>query len=125
MLDSHLRLSRTEILTDERQATAAAFLARARTWLAARGITIERVLSDNGSYYRSRIRAATLGRLAHHPEPDPSLPAPTNEKWNDSAAPWRRKDLHRPSRTEPNRTERRSAFQPGSTATTITADKPH
>jgi hypothetical protein len=45
-LDDHSRLAYTEILPDERQDTAAAFLARAHAWYAAAGITIERVLSD-------------------------------------------------------------------------------
>lgn len=53
-LDDHSRLACTEILADERKDTAAAFLARAHAWYASLGITIERVLSDNGGCYRSR-----------------------------------------------------------------------
>jgi transposase InsO family protein len=58
-LDDHSRLACTEILPDERKETAAAFLARAHAWYAAAGITIERILSDNGACYRSRNWAAT------------------------------------------------------------------
>ena len=62
-LDDHSRLAYTEILADERKGTAAAFLHRAHAWYAAHGITIERVLSDNGACYRSRDWAATCARL--------------------------------------------------------------
>ncbi|GGL14563.1 IS481 family transposase [Sphaerisporangium melleum] len=58
-LDDHSRLAYTEILTDETKETAAAFLLRAQTWFAARNIVIERVLTDNGSCYRSRLWAET------------------------------------------------------------------
>ena len=53
VLDDHSRLAYTEILADERKDTAAAFLRRAHAWYAAHGITIERILSDNGACYRS------------------------------------------------------------------------
>ena len=36
-------------------ATAAAFWTRAYAWFTAAGITVERVLTDNGSCYRSRL----------------------------------------------------------------------
>jgi len=45
-LDDHCRLAYTEILPDEKKETAAAFLTRAHAWYAARGITIERIISD-------------------------------------------------------------------------------
>src|SRR5579875_1118325 len=57
--DDHSRLACTEILADETKDTAAAFLARAHAWNAAAGITIERVISDNGSCYRSKTWATT------------------------------------------------------------------
>ena len=50
-------------MPDERKETAAAFLARAHAWYAAAGITIERVLSDNGACYRSRDWAAACAAL--------------------------------------------------------------
>jgi len=62
-LDDHSRLAYTEILPDERKDTAAGFLARAHAWYTAAGITIERVLSDNGACYRSRDWAATCAAL--------------------------------------------------------------
>jgi transposase InsO family protein len=63
-LDDHSRLVYTEILGDERKETAAAFLSRAAAWYAAAGITIERVISDNGACYRSLPWAQTCAALA-------------------------------------------------------------
>jgi transposase InsO family protein len=59
-LDDHSRLAYTEILTDETQQTAVAFWQRAHTWFAAAGITVSRVITDNGSCYRSRLWVDTL-----------------------------------------------------------------
>ncbi|WP_344098248.1 IS481 family transposase, partial [Streptomyces stramineus] len=50
-LDDHSRLAYTEDLPDEKAATCAAFLTRATAWFAARGITVERVLTDNAWAY--------------------------------------------------------------------------
>jgi transposase InsO family protein len=59
-IDDHSRLAYTEILPDETKDTATAFFTRAHTWFTSRGITIHRVLSDNGSAYRSRLWRDTL-----------------------------------------------------------------
>jgi transposase InsO family protein len=59
-IDDHSRLAYTEILADERQATAAAFWRRAHAWFAACGITVERVMTDNGSCYKSTLWRHTL-----------------------------------------------------------------
>lgn len=52
-LDDHSRLAYSEVLPDEQATTATAFWRRAVAWFAAHGITVERVLTDNGSCYRS------------------------------------------------------------------------
>ncbi|HYB98817.1 MAG TPA: IS481 family transposase, partial [Candidatus Limnocylindrales bacterium] len=52
-VDDASRLAYTEILPDEKKASACAFMARALDWFARNGITVERVMSDNGSAYRS------------------------------------------------------------------------
>jgi transposase InsO family protein len=59
-IDDRTRVAYSEILDDEQTTTAAAFWHRAHRWFAARGITIERCLTDNGSCYRSRLWAAAL-----------------------------------------------------------------
>jgi transposase len=53
VIDDHSRVAYAEIHDDETAATAIAVLRRAVSWFAARGITVERVLSDNGSAYKS------------------------------------------------------------------------
>ena len=63
-IDDHSRLAYSEILADERKETATAFWQRAHTWFAAAGITIQRVMTDNGSCYKSllwRDALATAG----------------------------------------------------------------
>ena len=53
VIDDHSRVAYVEICTDEQAATAIGVLQRAVTWFADRGVAVERVLSDNGSAYRS------------------------------------------------------------------------
>ena len=50
-IDDHTRLAYAELLKDERGPSCAAFLKRATRWYAERGITLERVLSDNAKAY--------------------------------------------------------------------------
>jgi transposase InsO family protein len=64
-VDDYSRIAYSEILDDERKETAAGFWTRANVWFAARGITVERVLTDNGACYRSRDFAAALGDVVH------------------------------------------------------------
>src|ERR1035441_7599647 len=52
-VDDATRLAYAEVLSDERGATAAGFVHRAIAWFSSFGITVERVLSDNGACYRS------------------------------------------------------------------------
>jgi transposase InsO family protein len=54
-LDDRSRLVYSEILDDERAVTAAAFWKRANAWFNQHGITCQRVITDNGSCYRSRL----------------------------------------------------------------------
>ena len=64
VIDDHSRIAYAEIHCDEKAVTAAAVLQRAVAWFADRGVTVERVLSDNGSCYRShawRDACAELG----------------------------------------------------------------
>lgn len=45
-MDDHARLACSEVLTDERKETAAAFWERANAFFTGHGITVERVLTD-------------------------------------------------------------------------------
>ena len=62
-LDDHSRLAYTEILADETKQTAAGFWRRAYAWFARQGITIARVLSDNGSCYKAGLWHKTCAEL--------------------------------------------------------------
>jgi transposase InsO family protein len=62
-VDDATRLAYVEVLPDEKGATAAGFLRRAVAWLASMGVTVERVLSDNGSCYRSTVHAEACAEL--------------------------------------------------------------
>ncbi|MFI6477185.1 integrase core domain-containing protein, partial [Nonomuraea sp. NPDC050663] len=59
-VDDHSRLAYTEILPDETRESAVAFWQRAHAYFAAAGITVRRVLTDNGSCYRSHLWRDTL-----------------------------------------------------------------
>ena len=52
-IDDASRLAYVEVLPDEGDATTTRFLWRARAWFRRHGIRIRRVLTDNGSAYRS------------------------------------------------------------------------
>jgi transposase InsO family protein len=60
-VDDRSRLAYAEILPDERKETACAFMTRAIRFYADHGVSVERVLTDNGSCYRSREFAGVLG----------------------------------------------------------------
>jgi transposase InsO family protein len=64
-IDGHSRLAYSELLTDERKDTAAAFWTRANTWFATCGITVRKILTDNGACYRSLPFADALGTIEH------------------------------------------------------------
>ena len=53
VIDDYSRVAYLEICADETAATAIGVLHRAVGWFAERGVAVERVLSDNGSAYRS------------------------------------------------------------------------
>jgi transposase InsO family protein len=64
-IDDHSRLGYSELLTDERKETAAAFWSRAAAYFASCDITVRRVLTDNGSCYRSFDFRDALAGIAH------------------------------------------------------------
>jgi transposase InsO family protein len=56
-IDDATRLAYAEVLPDEKATTAVAFLRRALAFFRRHGFQVERVLSDNGSAYRSKLHA--------------------------------------------------------------------
>lgn len=63
VVDDHSRVAYAEIHDDETAATATAVLTRATAWFTTRGITVERVLTDNGSPYVSHLWRDTCAQL--------------------------------------------------------------
>jgi len=62
-IDDHSRLAYVEVLDDEKATTAIAFLQRAITFYRRHGITVERLITDNGSAYRSAIHTIACRTL--------------------------------------------------------------
>jgi transposase InsO family protein len=62
-IDDATRLAYAEVLSDETALTATAFLGRAIAFFARHGIQVERVLTDNGSPYRSTLHALACRTL--------------------------------------------------------------
>jgi transposase InsO family protein len=56
-IDDATRLAYVEVLGDEKATTAVGFLRRAVAFYGTHGITVQRVMSDNGSCYRSTLHA--------------------------------------------------------------------
>ena len=79
-IDDHSRLAYAEVHDDETAATAAAVLRRAVAWFAARGVRTERVLSDNGAAYRSRLWRDTCAELGIRPKTTRPYRPQTNGK---------------------------------------------
>lgn len=78
-IDDHSRLAYTEILENEQKETAAGFWERANAYFNSAGITVKRVLTDNGSCYRSHAFKDALGPEIKHKRTRPYRPQ-TNGK---------------------------------------------
>jgi transposase InsO family protein len=62
-IDDATRLVYVEVLADEKAVTAVGFLRRAVKHFASYGITVERLITDNGSPYRSTVHAIACRAL--------------------------------------------------------------
>jgi transposase InsO family protein len=63
VIDDYTRIAYAECHNNETAATATAVLRRATAWFAEQGVTVERVLSDNGSPYISHLWQDTCADL--------------------------------------------------------------
>ena len=68
VIDDHSRLAYVEAHEDETKETAARVLRNAVAWFADRGVTVRRVLSDNGGAYRSHLWRDTCTELGITPK---------------------------------------------------------
>lgn len=78
-VDDCTRLAYSELLADERKETAAEFWTRANAYFESVGIKVQRVLTDNGACYRSKLFTQTLGEAIKHKRTRPYRPQ-TNGK---------------------------------------------
>lgn len=80
VIDDHSRVAYVEICADEKAVTAIGVLQRAVAWFADRGVTVERVLSDNGSAYKSHAWRDACAELGIRPKKTRPYRPQTNGK---------------------------------------------
>ena len=74
-IDDASRLAYTEILPDEKKTSATAFLERALGFFERHGIKVERVMTDNGSAYKSWLFRKALANRGHPPQANQAIHA--------------------------------------------------
>ncbi len=119
-IDDATRLAYAEVLTDEKAATAIAFLRRAVAFFKRHGMSVRELLTDNGSAYISAVHAIACRALGiRHLRTRPRRPQ-TNGKAERfirtmlAAGPTARSTAQAPNAPPP--------LTAGCTTTTITAD---
>jgi transposase InsO family protein len=80
VIDDYSRVAYVEAHDDETKETAAAVLRNAVAWFAERGVTVQRVLSDNGSCYKSHLWHDTCAELNITPKKTRPYRPQTNGK---------------------------------------------
>lgn len=109
-VDDHTRLAYAEVLPNERAETAIAFVRRALAWYRARKISVERVMTDNGSAYTShRFAAACREQGLRHLFTKPYTPKTNGKAERFIQTLTQRWAYRRPYRTSALRT---AALQP-------------
>ena len=86
VIDDHSRVAYAEVHDDETAVTATGVLRNAVAWFATRGVVVERVLSDNGSAYRSHLWRDVCAQLGDQAHPHPALPA-TDQRQDRTLPP--------------------------------------
>ena len=80
VIDDNSRVAYAEIHNDEKAVTAIGVLRRAVSWFEARGVSVERVLSDNGSAYKSHAWRDACAELNIRPKKTRPYRPQTNGK---------------------------------------------
>ena len=120
-VDDASRLAYTEILPSEGQVDTTAFLARALAWLGRCGVVVERVMTDNGSAYRSKLFAKALQRAGlRHVRTRPYTPRTNGKAERFIQTSLREWAYARPYRSSAERTEAIGPWLDG-----YNLDRPH
>ena len=110
VIDDHSRVAYVEAHDDETKETATAVLRNAVAWFADRGVTVHRVLSDNGGAYRSYLWRDTCAELGITPKRTRPYRPQTNgkiERFHRTLADgWAFKTFY------PSEADRLAALQP-------------
>ena len=118
-IDDHSRLAYAEVLPNERKETTTAFLSRALDHFQALGISVARIMTDNGSAYRSALIADLCrSRRMRHIFTRPYTPRTNGKAERFIQTAMREWAYARPTITPSNAP---TPFPPGSTPTTIIA----
>ena len=118
VIDDYSRVGYAEVHDNETAVTASAVLRRAVAWFSLRGVIVERVLSDNGSAYRSFLWRDTCAELGiKHKRTRPYRPQTNGkiERFHRTLA-----DGWAYARHYDSEAARRAALPPGSTPTITT-----
>ena len=122
-IDAYSRIAYSEILNAEDTACCTGFFERAHGWFALHGVTIERVLTDNGNGYRSYAWRDLCAELGNRPHPNPALPT-ANQRQGRTVQPDPQRRVGLRPRLPPQTATATEHLTAGSTATTITAATP-
>jgi len=115
-IDDHSRIARADIYPDQKKESAVAFLVATVAYFRSLGITVERVMTDNGSCYLSKAFARACKQLGvKHIKIKPYAPQ-TNGKAERSFRPRLREWAY--ATAFEHSEQRRQALLPGSIATT-------
>jgi transposase InsO family protein len=110
-VDDHSRVSRVEMLADEKAATVTTCFRRTVNWFRKRGVRIESVLTDNGPGYRSKLFAAACAELGiRHLFTKPYTPRTNGKAERFIQTMLREWAYARPYRTSNQRTRRLPAW---------------
>lgn len=120
-VDDASRLAYTEIRPSLGQDDAVAFLERALAWYARLGVTVERVMTDNGSAYRSKRFAQALRRAGvRHVRTRPYTP-----RTNGKAERFIQTSLREWAYARPYASSHERAQAVGPWTDTYNRDRPH
>jgi transposase len=131
-IDDYSRLAYAEVLANEKASTAIGFLARAIAFFAGHGITVERVMTDNGPAYISHAHAIACRQLGiRHQRTQPYRPRTNGKAERLIQTMLRRWARHRaptaqaPNAPQPSNPGLTTTTSPDHTAASTTSRPPH